>query len=139
MESGTTRRRQGDLLPMLAMIMAVALAYQPVWHAGFIWDDDRHVTQNPCVVAPNGFQRIWTTSAAAYYPLVLTSFRIQYKLWGLNPRPYHVANVAVHVICGILLWQVLRRLKIKAAWVAAMLWALHPVQAESVAWITELK
>jgi len=53
--------------------------------------------------------------------------------------PYHLVNVAMHVMCGILLWQVLRRLQIKAAWFGAALWALHPVQVESVAWITELK
>ncbi len=125
----------------LALLLAggVLLAYQPVWRAGFIWDDDVHLTANPCIVGPLGFKEIWTSSAAIYYPLVLTSFWLQHALWGLNPGPYHVVNVLVHLACALLLWRALHVLKIRGAWLGAALWALHPVQVESVAWITELK
>jgi len=139
MQIGSTRFLRSDLLPLLGVVIAIIIVYQPVWHAGFIWDDDRHLTQNPCVIDPSGLNRIWTTEAASYYPLVLSNFWLQHRLWGLNPLPYHLVNVAMHVMCGILLWQVLRRLQIKAAWFGAAVWALHPVQVESVAWITELK
>jgi len=125
--------------PGLFLVAAIVLAYQPVWHAGFIWDDDFHLTSNPCIVGPVGFKGIWTSSAAVYYPLVLTSFWVQHALWGLRPLPYHLVNVAMHAACAILLWRVLRRLSVRGAWLGAALWALHPVQAESVAWITELK
>ena len=107
--------------------------------AGFIWDDDSHLTKNPCIIGPLGFKGIWTTAAATYYPLVLSNFWVQHALWGLNPLPYHLVNVAMHAACGILLWKVLRQLQVKGAWLGAALWALHPVQVESVAWITELK
>jgi len=130
---------RSDWIWALLLPVAVLLAYQQVWHAGFIWDDDSHITQNPCIVGPLGFKDIWTTSAATYYPLVLTAFWIQHAIWGLNPLPYHLVNVAVHGICAILLWLVLRRLNVRGAWFGAALWALHPVQVESVAWITELK
>ena len=130
--------RQG-WLPALFLAAAIVAAYQPAWHAGFIWDDDYHLTQNPCVIGPLGFKAIWTSSAAVYYPLVLTSFRAQHALWGLNPLPYHLVNIALHAACAILLWRVLRNLKVRGAWFGAALWALHPVQVESVAWITELK
>jgi tetratricopeptide (TPR) repeat protein len=128
-----------DWLLGLFLVAAIVLAYQPVWHAGFIWDDDAHLTGNPCIVGPVGFKGIWTSSAAVYYPLVLTSFWVQHALWGLRPLPYHLVNVAMHGACAILLWRVLRRLHVRGAWLGAALWALHPVQAESVAWITELK
>jgi tetratricopeptide (TPR) repeat protein len=123
----------------LLLVAAIIFAYQPVWHAGFIWDDDVHLTENSCIVGPLGFKGIWTSSAAVYYPLVLTSFWVQHALWGLNPLPYHLVNVAMHAACAILLWRVLQRLNVRGAWLGAALWGLHPVQAESVAWITELK
>jgi len=56
------------------LVLALGAAYQPVWHAGFIWDDDQQLTKNPCIVGSLGFKGIWTTAAATYYPLVLTSF-----------------------------------------------------------------
>jgi protein O-mannosyl-transferase len=121
------------------LVLITLIAYQQTWHNGFIWDDDSHLTKNPCIVGPLGFKGIWTTTAATYYPLVLTSFWLQHALWGLNPLPYHLVNVAMHAGCAILLWQVLRHLQITGAWLGAAIWALHPVQVESVAWITELK
>ena len=122
------------------MMILAFVAYQPVWHAGFIWDDPDHLTDNPAVAAPNGLKMIWSSLAISrYYPLTLTTFWIQRRFWGLNPMPYHLVNVLLHAINGVLLFLVLRRLKIPAAWVAAMLWVLHPVNVESVAWITELK
>jgi len=123
----------------LFLVVATILAYQPIWHAGFIWDDDLHLTANPCIVGPLGFKGIWTSSAATYYPLVLSSFWVEHAIWGLNPMPYHLVNIAVHAACAVLLWFVLRGLKVRGAWLGAALWALHPVQAESAAWITELK
>ena len=130
--------RQGWPLALL-LAAATMLAYQPAWHAGFIWDDDYHLTQNPCVVGPLGFKAIWTSSAAVYYPLVLTSFWVQHALWGLEPLPYHLVNIILHAACALLFWRLLLRLKVRGAWFGAALWALHPVQVESAAWITELK
>ena len=101
--------------------------------------DDDHLLQNPCIVGPLGFKAIWTTRTAVYYPLVLTSFWVGHALWNFNPLPYHLVNVAMHAACVLLLWRVLQDLKARGAWFGAALWALHPVQVESVAWITELK
>ena len=131
--------RYGIWFAGLLLIFCAFVAYRPVWHAGFIWDDDHHLTANPCIVGPLGFKHIWTSSAAVYYPLVLTSFWVQHVLWGLNPVPYHLVDIAMHAASGMLLWRVLQALKVRGAWLGAMLWVLHPVQTESAAWITELK
>ena len=123
----------------LLLILAVFLAYQPVWYAGYIWDDDGRLTANPCIVGPLGLKEIWTTSAADLCPLVYTTFWVEHALWGLAPLPYHLVNVLLHGTCAVLLWRVLRSLQVPGAWLGAALWALHPVQVETAAWITEMK
>ena len=123
----------------LLLIAFVFIAYAQVFRAGFIWDDESHLTQNPCVVGPLGLKEIWTTTQAVYYPLVLTTFWALHKFFGLNPLPYHVLNVLLHAVSAILLWRVLRVLQVRGAWLGAALWALHPVMVQSVAWVTELK
>jgi tetratricopeptide (TPR) repeat protein len=128
-----------DWLWGLILILSVTLTYAPIWRAGFIWDDDNHLTANPCIVGPLGFKEIWTTRAADICPLVLTTFGVEHALWGLEPLPYHLVNVLLHGACALLLWRVLRSLRVQGAWLGAALWALHPVEVESVAWITEMK
>ncbi len=129
----------GTWLKGFFLALAVVLVYQPVWYAGFIWDDDDHLTANPAIVGPGSFKDIWTTSTADIAPLTRSTFWLEHKLWGLSPLPYHVVNVLLQAACAILLWQVLKKLSIPGAWFGAALWALHPVQVESVAWITEMK
>ena len=123
----------------LLLLALVFIAYTQVFWAGFIWDDESHLTQNPCVVGPLGLKEIWTTTQAVYYPLVLTTFWALHKFVGLNPLPYHALNVLLHAVSAILLWRVLRLLELRGAWLGAALWALHPVTVQSVAWVTELK
>jgi len=135
----STSRPGRDALLGLLVFAGTLLAYWPALHGSFLWDDDVHLTANPAIVGPQGFTEIWTTSAAVYYPLTLTSFWLQHLLWGLNPLPYHLVTVAAHAASAVLLWRVLEQLKVRNSWFGAALWALHPVQVESVAWITELK
>ena len=123
----------------LILVVAVIATYSPIWHAGYIWDDSMHVTENPCVVGPLGLKEIWTTSAWRPFPLVITMFWVEHALWGLAPLPYHLVNVFEHAACAVLLWRVLLGLRIPGAWLGAALWALHPLQVESVAWISEMK
>jgi len=128
-----------DWLWGLILILFVIVTYTPVWQAGYVWDDDIVLTANPCIVGPLGLKEIWTTSAADICPLVLSTYWVEHALWGFEPLPYHLANVLLHGACAILLWRVLRSLQVQGAWLGATLWALHPVEVESVAWITETK
>jgi tetratricopeptide (TPR) repeat protein len=123
----------------LILLAAVFLVYLPVGRAGYIWDDDSMITANSVIVGPLGLKQIWTTSAADICPLTLTTFWIEHALWGLTPLPYHLVTVFMHGGCAVLFWQVLRSLRVPGAWLGAALWALHPVQVESVAWIAETK
>src|SRR6187551_2270629 len=128
---------------LFALILAAVtiLAYRPAWNGGFLWDDDAYVTNNELLTAPDGLRRIWFSfdSPSQYFPLVYTTFRIERALWGLNPAGYHVVNVLLHVANALLVWRLLVRLRVPGAWLAGAIFALHPVQVESVAWITERK
>jgi Flp pilus assembly protein TadD len=140
--SGNVRRpwyQRRDFQLGALLVLAVFVIYLPVWQAGFIWDDDDHVTANPCIVGPLGLVQIWSTNNARYYPLVLTTFWLEHAAWGLQPTLFHLVNVLLQGICAVLLWRVLRSLDVPGAWLGAALWAVHPVQVETVAWITELK
>ena len=136
--SPTSRARFGWGAPVV-LVLLIAMAYERVRLAGFIWDDDMHLTQNPCVVGPLGLAEIWTTPHARIGPLTITGFWLEHRLWGLNPLLFHLVNVALHAVNALLLWRVLHALRMPGAWLGAALWALHPVQAETVAWVTELK
>src|SRR5438067_6398114 len=117
------------------------LAYWPAWHGGFIWDDDRYVTHNYLLIAPDGLRRIWFSldAPSQYFPLTYTVLRIERSLWDLDPVGYHWVNILLHLGNALLVWCILARLKVPGAWLAAAIFALHPVQVESVGWISELK
>jgi hypothetical protein len=123
------------------IVVIVLAAYMPALHGGFIWDDDVYVTNNPALRSVAGLWSSWTRLSAnvQYYPLVFTSFWVEYHVWHLNPFGYHAVNVVLHLLNAFLVWQILRRLEIRGAWLAAALFAAHPVHVESVAWITERK
>ncbi len=122
-------------------MLAVLIAYLPAFHCGYIWDDDMYVTDNPLLYAHDGLWRIWFTfdSPSQYFPLVYSTFRLEYGLWKLAPFGYHCVNILLHGVNALLLWRLLERWRFPGAWFAAAVFALHPVQVESVAWVTELK
>jgi tetratricopeptide (TPR) repeat protein len=127
-------------LSVVALFLLTVMVYLPALRGGFIWDDADHLTENPAVAAPDGLLKIWSSLAASrYYPLTLTTFWIERHMWGLKPFPYHATNIVLHATNAALLYLLLRRLRVRGAWLAAALWAIHPVNVESVAWVTELK
>jgi tetratricopeptide (TPR) repeat protein len=127
-------------LPIL-IILLVLIFYSPAMNADFIWDDDDYVTKNENLRSLAGLRRIWLNPGATYqyYPLVHTSFWVEYHLWQLHPFGYHVVNILVHGLSSVILFLILRKLGLSWAWLAASIFALHPVHVESVAWITERK
>jgi len=128
---------------IFAVLLATVtiLAYRPAWHGGFLWDDDDYIINNELLTAPHGWQRIWFSldSPSQYFPLTYSTFRIEHALWGLNTTGYHWVNLLLHLGNALLVWAVLARLGVPGSWLAAAIFALHPVQVESVAWITERK
>src|SRR5437763_6703400 len=116
------------------------LAYQPAWHGGLLWDDD-NCTTPPELRTLDGLRRIWfqPRAIAQYYPLVFSSYWLQQRLWGDSTTGYHIVNLLLHIGCVVLVLRILRRLRIPGAQLAAIIFALHPVNVETVAWIAERK
>ena len=130
--------RKGRVLVMLALV-----AYLPAFSGGFVWDDWILVTE-PLVRRLDGVASIWLAPSEIrheghYWPVVYTSFWLEHKLWGLHPTGYHAVNVALHALNSVLLWRLLVRLSVPGAWLAAAVFAVHPVHVDSVAWIIERK
>ncbi len=128
-------------LQALGLVAIVIVAYLPALNAGYIWDDDLYVTENPVLRTIPGLIAIWLEPHATpqYYPLVHSSFWLEYHAWGLSPLGYHAVNILLHAANVLLLWKLLTRLRLPWAWFAAAVFAVHPVHVESVAWITERK
>jgi tetratricopeptide (TPR) repeat protein len=137
---GASRFLRSGALTALLLLGAALLAYMPVWHAGFIWDDDGHVTRAD-LRSLGGLWRIWFEPGATqqYYPLLHSAFWLEHRMWGDAPLGYHLANVALHALAAFLLYRLLRRLSLPGALFAAFAFVLHPVCVESVAWVSEQK
>jgi tetratricopeptide (TPR) repeat protein len=120
-------------------VLATLGAYWPALGADFVWDDDYNVTGNHNMHDLAGLVRIWTERPETYqyYPLTHTTFWIERRLWGTWAPAYHLANVLLHALGAVLLWTLLRRLAVPGALLGAGAFALHPVNVESVAWVTE--
>ncbi len=125
----------------LLILTVVLIAYVPAMKGGFIWDDDSYVTGNETLRTPDGLSRIWFEMGAIpqYYPLVHTTFWVEYQLWADDATGYHINNVCLHAVNAVLLLLLLRKLGVPCALLAALIFAVHPVHVESVAWITERK
>ena len=124
-----------------ALILGLTFAcYWPALNGGLVWDDSAHVTRAE-LQSGAGLWRIWSDPHATqqYYPLLHSAFWIEHRLWGDATLGYHLANVLQHATAACLLVLILRRLNVPGARVAGLLFAVHPVCVESVAWISEQK
>ena len=133
----------GPGLRAAGLVALVALAYYPALGGNFVWDDVA-IVREPSLHAWSGLADIWLSPRSLereghYWPVVYTTFWLEHKIWGLDPTGYRAVNVALHAANTVLAWRLLARLSVPGAWLGAALFAVHPVHAQSVAWIIERK
>ena len=134
--------RAGVLLALrvAALVAAAAWIYSPAVQGRWIWDDAEEVAGNAVLRDPAGLAKIWfAPSGPDYFPLKTSVQWLEWHLWGDAVAGYHATSVALHVLSALLLWRLLGRLGVRHAWFGGLLFAVHPVAVESVAWISELK
>ena len=124
----------------LLLLTLIVVAYAPAITGGYIWDDDAHVTRT-ALRGWDGLRSIWFNLGATqqYYPLLHSAFWLEARLWGDEVVGYHLVNILLHFSAASLIVVLCQKLEIKGAWIAGFIFALHPVQVESVAWISEQK
>lgn len=129
-----------DLAVWASIFIATLLAYGPALRGGLIWDDTDHVTR-PGLQSLHGLWDIWFRlgATAQYYPLLHSAFWLEHRLWGDSVLGYHLLNLLLHTAGAFLVVLIVRRLSLPGAWLAGLIFALHPVCVESVAWISEQK
>ena len=127
-------------LAALALCLLVAVSYFPALSAGFVWDDAVLTGARP-IQSLSGLWQIWFEPRSLldyeghYWPILYTTFWLEHKLWGFDPLGYHLVNLLLHSAVTLLLWRLLRRLAVPGAWLAAMIFAVHPLHVESVVWV----
>jgi tetratricopeptide (TPR) repeat protein len=124
----------------LLLVVATVVCYLPSLGGGLLWDDRELVFENPLMKSAAGLWQIWfSTVPLDYYPIDNTSLWLGWHLWGADPLGYRVVNLAWHIGSAFLLWRLLAVWRVRGAWYAALLFALHPLNVASVAWIAERK
>ena len=139
--SAPLRRNLGILSAVTGLLIVAFVAYSPALRGAFIWDDEGNISENQKLTTWAGLLQIWTHPdlKIQYYPLCLSTFWIEYHLWGLNTLGFHLDNLLLHGLNAWLFWRILKRLELPGAAFAAALFLLHPVHTETVAWIIERK
>jgi hypothetical protein len=145
--AGETLRAKLKAFDWLRVIQVLLIAaaglwiYWPVLHGTWLWDDDTLISQNDLVHDPYGIWNVWLApeNLIDYFPLTVSLEWLEWQIWPNDPFCYHLTNVILHVCSALLVWRLLSKLGLRLAWLGGLLFVIHPVMVESVAWMAELK
>ena len=130
------------VLQALLIVAAGVWVFYPAIHGQWLWDDDVLITNNLLIHDPAGLWKTWfapTRSLIDYFPITVSVDWLAWRVWGMDTLGYHLTSIVLHLISALLVWRLLSKLGLRLAWLGGLLFALHPVLVESVAWIAELK
>jgi len=133
--------RTKTLLQAVTIAAAVFIIYFPVFHGDWLWDDGTLILKNRAIHDSTGLAAIWTSSISGteYLPLTSSVEWLEWHAWGSDTLGYHLTSVLLHLVSAVLVWRLFDKLGLRSAWLGGLLFAIHPVAVESVAWISELK
>ena len=131
-------------LALACILLLTCIAYYPSIHGGFVWDDEGYILKNHLVkhMSLQGLKQAFTSfSLGNYHPLVILSYSWEHFFFGLNPLPYHVINIILHLINCVLVFVFMLSMtrSVPVASIVGLLFGIHPIHVESVAWISERK
>ena len=134
---------QQNALPLFAFLAAIFVFYFPALSGEFIWDDVLF-SEEKTIHDWSSLWDIWFAPSEIageghYWPITYTTFWLEHKLFGLNPLGYHIVNCTLYFINVVLIWRLLLRLEVPGAWAISMIFTVHPLHVESVAWLIERK
>lgn len=140
------------IVQVAIIVLAVLWVYSPSYHGDWLWDDDQLLTNNLTVqhrVSPDPavptnsiatLIKLWfNPDGADYFPLSYTMLWAQWPFFGADSTGYHITNILLHLASSLLLWVLLVKMRIRGAWLTGLVFAVHPVCVESVAWVAEIK
>lgn len=129
------------ILRALLIVMAGCWVFAPALHGDWLMDDDLYLTQNALRGDPARLWKIWFApgSLIEYYPIEASLQALQWRLWHFDTTGYHLTNLALHLLGALLVWRLLAKFGLRLAWLGGLLFAIHPVVVESVAWVAEFK
>src|SRR5260221_6340426 len=130
-----------DYFGLFIILLIALIAFLPALKAGFVWDDKNYIQNNPELHSINLKEIFSSYVLGNYHPLTMLSLAIEYHFWGLNEAGYHIINVLLHLLNIILVFYTIFLLSNKTgvALIVALLFGIHPMHVESVAWASELK
>src|SRR5690349_8429959 len=117
----------------LLLLAAALAAFGASLGSGFHFDDYA-IFSDPALTSPMGWLDLWTLRQTR--PLTYLTFWLNYQIGGQGPLGYHLLNLALHLGAVLLAYECMRRLMdARAAWIAAAIFAVHPIQAEAVNYV----
>ena len=137
--------RMWTIISLFVIVTITCIIFSPVVGHDFVyWDDDKYIIDNPSIhsLSMETTRQIFSSFFQGnYHPLTLLSFASEYHLFRLNSHIYHITNLTLHILNSMLVfWFMLKMAKkVLAAFIVGLLFAIHPLHVESVAWIAERK
>lgn len=128
-------------LVIFLILVLTAIAYSPILNNGFVWDDEPYIITNPLLPEINIKEIFSDHYIGNYHPLTILVYAIEYQFFEQNAKGYHVVNLLLHLINVILVFRLVLILngKISVALITSLLFGIHPLHVESVAWASQLK
>jgi len=145
MNRNSSKPFNNQITATILLLVIIGITFLPTLFSDFIyWDDDRHLFENPLIesIHPSNIIAIFgSTTERTYIPFTTLSFALENHFFGLNPFIFHLNNLLLHLGISYLVFRLCLQLgfTIKASFLSALIFGIHPLHVESVAWITERK